>query len=62
MKKEYIKPEVVVEEIQLESCILTVSRPDTDIPVIGGGDLDDDDVATNKRRGTWGNLWDNGEN
>ena len=55
MKKEYIKPEMVVEELLLTGSILTGS---TDIPVIGGGDVDDDDVAVNERRGTWGNLWE----
>ena len=58
MKKEYIKPEIVVEEILLEG-MLAISG-DTDIPGTGdgGGESEDGGVPwSNKRRGTWGNLW-----
>ena len=59
MKKEYIKPEMVVEEMLLEGSILAGS--DTDVPGVGG----DVEPWSNERRpgrGTWGNLWDQGEN
>ena len=51
MKKQYIKPEVNVEEI-LPVTMLAASKE-------MGWDRDDEvDAATNDRRGTWGNLWD----
>ena len=52
MKKEYIKPEMVVEEIILETMLLADSIGETDGPV---------EPWSNERRegrGTWGNLWD----
>ena len=52
MKKEYIKPEIVVEEILLEGMLLSMSMPEGDGP--------SDEFDANKRqdrRGTWGNLW-----
>ena len=55
MKKEYIKPEMVVEEILLESMMMSNSQtvnPD------GPGKP----PRSNQRRGDWGNLWDQGEN
>lgn len=49
MRKEYVKPEVAVEEIQ--SCILAMS----------GTDIGNDEGApsANERqdRGTWGDFW-----
>lgn len=54
MKKQYIKPEVNVEEI------LTVTM----LAASGGMDVGNDvydkdsDVASTTRRGTWGNLWE----
>lgn len=48
MKKEYIKPEMLVEEILLSS-MLAVSAPVTDTE--GDGDY------ANERRGGWGDLW-----
>ena len=53
MKKQYIKPEVNVEEI-LPVTMLAASKTE-------GWDVTDGEVeeaATNNRRGTWGNLWD----
>lgn len=53
MKKQYIKPEVNVEEI------LTVTMLAASNMNVGDGTYEDDeDVAANNRRGTWGNLWD----
>lgn len=55
MKKEYVKPAVLVEEILFETMIAasvgaggSVVEPDT--PVVPG--------EANDRRGGWGNLWD----
>ena len=53
MKKQYIKPEVNVEEI------LTVTMLAASGMGVGDEVYDEDtDVASNTRRGTWGNLWD----
>ena len=56
MKKEYIKPEMVVEEIVLETMLLS----DSFIQGEGGEGGDGDFGAPGRRegRGTWGNLWD----
>ena len=59
MKKEYIKPEIVVEEILLEGMLLAISG-DTDIRGDGSGGGESEgglEPWSNKRRGTWGNLW-----
>ena len=54
MKKQYIKPEVNVEEI-LPVTMLAASEKWN----VGNDTFDgDDEVAANNRRGTWGNLWD----
>ena len=55
MKKEYIKPEMLVEEVLLEG-MLAASVPFGD---------DNEDAGANRyqdRRGSWGNLWDQDEN
>ena len=56
MKKEYIKPEMVAEEIILETMLLADSTG-TDI---GGGEKPSIPLSNGLRegRGTWGNLWD----
>ena len=51
MKKEYIKPEIVVEEITLETMLAA-----SDIHSGNPGESGDPDA--NERRGGWGNLWD----
>ena len=51
MKKEYIKPEMVVEEMLLEG-ILAMSLPE------GDKDQELDAPGRQDRRGRWGNLWD----
>ena len=45
--KQYIRPEVKINEVRMESTILTMSTYDS----YGGTQL------TKNRRGTWGNLW-----
>ena len=53
MKKQYIKPEVNVEEI------LTVTMLAASGMGVGDDVYDEDtDVASTTRRGTWGNLWE----
>ena len=50
MKKEYIKPEMIVEEVLLERMLAA--------SVSQGGD--NEEPLSNKRqdrRGSWGNLW-----
>ena len=56
-KKEYIKPEIEVMTIEVQSQMMTTS-PSTE-PGFGDGFADGDgEVLTNRRRrGTWGNLW-----
>ena len=52
-KKEYIKPEMLVVDIEVQQ-IITAS------PTPGFGDgfaSGDGEVLSNRRRGTWGNLW-----
>ncbi|MBR4312029.1 MAG: hypothetical protein IKT86_01650 [Bacteroidaceae bacterium] len=57
MKKEYIKPEIVVEEFILPEAIVASSydyKENMGSNETPGGV---DDFNTNKRRGTWGDLW-----
>ena len=49
MKKEYVKPEMVMEVILLETMIAT------SIEVEEG---ETDGRGANEHRGGWGNLWD----
>ena len=52
MKKEYVKPEVLVEEVLLEAMLMGGS-------IIPGedGEVGEGDILSNKRRGAWGDLW-----
>ena len=52
-KKDYIKPQIEVVEMQV-SQVLTASA--NDIPV-GGDGQGGGDALSNDRRGSWGNLW-----
>lgn len=50
MKKDYVKPEMLVEEVLLEGMLAASVGPDDD----------NIDAGTNKRdqnRGSWGDLW-----
>ena len=53
-KKKYIAPAMEISEVEMVSMIATS---------IGVSDetTDDDAVMSNDRRGSWGNLWDDGE-
>lgn len=53
MKKEYIKPEMLIEEFISEIYMLGSSE-DTQPIVPGEGD----NFGANDRRGGWGDLWD----
>ena len=55
MKKEYIKPEIVVMAIEAESHMMTASQYTP--PGFGEGEADDSAPLANRRRGKWGNLW-----
>ena len=50
-KKIYVKPEVIVEEIAVESMLAASTDR---IPV--GSEIKPS--AANERRGTWGDLWE----
>ena len=54
MKQNYIKPEVTVEEIAVESMLAA----STDRIPVGGSEIKPS--ATNGRRGEWGDLWTDG--
>ena len=51
-KKQYIAPSMEVVEIELSE-LLASSIPDIDIE-----DGEGTEILSNKRRGRWGNLWD----
>ena len=48
MKKEYIKPELMVEELDTEVLMLALSGEEAEEQL---------SIGRNNRRGTWGNLW-----
>lgn len=52
MKKEYIKPEIEVVDVEMVTMISTSDK----MPVLPG---EGDEFAPGRqdRRGTWGNLW-----
>lgn len=52
-KKEYIKPEVEIVEIGIET-LIAMSFKDDEVDTEGG-------QLGHYRRGRWGNLWDEGE-
>ena len=52
MKQNYIKPEIIVEEIAVESMLAA----STDRIPVGGSEIKPS--AANERRGTWGDLWE----
>ena len=52
MKKDYVKPELQVEEILLEGMLASSDPEVTDGPVIPFSN------GRDNGRGSWGNLWD----
>lgn len=58
MKQTYIAPEMEVVEIETETMMLSLSA-DESLPGTGwGDDGTGKDADVNKRRGQWGNLWE----
>ena len=57
MKKEYVKPETLLETVRTES-MLAVSKESMGTVETPGGD---DAFNSNAHRGSWGNLWDSGK-
>ena len=55
-KKAYIAPQMEVTEIDT---VQMLAASASDIPVGGGNG--GGDALSNDRRGSWGNLWDDGE-
>lgn len=58
-KNAYIAPQMEVIEIENAS-MLAASKPQPEIGV-GEGSVGAGGAWSNDRRGTWGNLWDDGE-
>ena len=56
-KKEYIKPETEVVELELESLLLSASNKVD----ISDEPTDEGAWMSNGRRGKWGDLWCQGE-
>ena len=57
MKKTYIKPSMEVVNVVLESHMMSNSGTGTpNIGVLPGEE--GDEMLSNDRRGSWGNLWD----
>lgn len=55
MKKEYIKPEIAVEEFITEVFMNNTSGPGS---VTEGDGEHEGEYESNSHRGSWGNLWD----
>lgn len=60
-KKKYIAPDMEVIEMNIETALMSLSTgdalPGTSWGGSVGGDSDIDPEA-NRRRGSWGNLWE----
>ena len=56
MKKEYVKPEMVMEELLLEG-MLAQSGGNPGGEVGGGLGEEGEEPLSNDRRGGWGDLW-----
>ena len=50
-KKKYIAPFMEIAEIEM---VKMLAASASDIPVVDG---EGSDILSNRRRGTWGNLW-----
>ena len=58
MKKTYIKPEMEVMELNIETLMISMSAPGGDGgPSYGGESNGNMEADANDRRGEWGNLW-----
>ena len=54
MKKTYIKPSMEVVNVVLESHMMSNSTPNIGVRP----DEEGNEMLSNDRRGSWGNLWD----
>ena len=58
VKKEYVKPEMVVEQFMAEIAFLDASTGNGSGTIPGGGSEEGGDGDfSNDRRGGWGDLW-----
>lgn len=57
MKKEYVKPEMVMEEILLEGMLASSTGGGNGDDELGNGGGVDQPLDANDRRGGWGDLW-----
>jgi hypothetical protein len=57
MKKDYIKPEITIEEFELKDCLLVEASyiPGTDQPLIPRGK--DREDFEGEEESSWGTLW-----
>ena len=60
MKKTYIAPEMEVIEIENEIAMMALSAEQGLPGTSSGGELSGGDADANGRRGSWGNLWEDG--
>lgn len=58
MKKEYIKPEIAVEQFISECYMFNTSNENEGNIAGEGGEGNEGEYNTNSHRGSWGNLWD----
>lgn len=58
MKKEYIKPEMMVEQFMAEVAFMIGSGEHEGNITGEDGKGDTSDFNSNHHRGSWGNLWD----
>ena len=55
MKKDYIKPEIHIDEVELENQLLANSF--VDMGGTGGWDSKDREDSEGEEDSSWGNLW-----
>ena len=61
MKHIYVAPEITVIEIETESLMLSVSGANGGLDGTEDGGLGyEKEADANGRRGSWGNLWEDG--
>lgn len=60
MKKTYIAPEMEVIEIENEIAMMALSAGQALPGTSSGGEVFGGDADANGRRGSWGNLWEDG--
>lgn len=58
MKKRYVKPDMEVLEIENEILMMAMSSEQSNVGTGNGPAGDETPDLSNKRRGTWGNLWE----